>query len=63
MAFTEETLSFLMENHIMDSREWFHEHKAEYEEYVVRPMAELFELIAPAMLKIDPEFAENGGAV
>ena len=56
MAFTEETLSFLMENHIMDSREWFHKHKAEYEEYVVRPMAELYALIAPAMLKIDPEF-------
>lgn len=56
MAFSERTLSFLMENHITDSREWFREHKAEYEEYVVSPMAELFGLIAPAMLKIDPEF-------
>ena len=56
MAFSERTLSFLMENHVMDSREWFREHSSEYEEFVVKPMAELFELIAPAMLKIDPEF-------
>lgn len=56
MPFSENTLSFLMENRLMDSREWFHAHKAEYEEFIVAPMAELCTRLAPAMLEIDPEF-------
>lgn len=56
MAFSERTLSFLLENRLMDSREWFHAHKAEYQAEVVAPMAELFMQVAPAMAEVDPEF-------
>ena len=56
MPFTDRTLSFLVENCLMDSREWFHAHKEEYETFIVDPMAEVLTAIAPAMLEIDPEF-------
>ena len=56
MPFTERSMSFLLENRLMDSREWFKEHRDEYEENIVEPMAELFEALTPAMLIIDPEF-------
>ena len=38
----------------MNSREWFREHRAEYEKLVVEPLAELVEDLAPAMAEIDP---------
>lgn len=56
MPFTDRTLSFLFENKMMDSRQWFKEHRSEYEEFVLNPMAELFVKLTPAMLEIDPEF-------
>lgn len=56
MPFTDRTLSFLFENKLMDSREWFKEHRGEYEEYVLNPLAELFNKVTPTMLEIDPEF-------
>lgn len=43
MPFTDETLEFLVRNKLMDSRVWFHEHRAEYERLVVEPLAELVE--------------------
>lgn len=54
MPFTEETLDFMALNRVMDSREWFHQHRDEYLRLVVEPMAELVEDMAPAMWKIDP---------
>ena len=54
MPFTEETLDFMALNRVMNSREWFHEHKDEYKRLVVSPMAELLDAIAPGMLEIDP---------
>lgn len=54
MPFTEETLDFMALNRVMDSREWFHQHRSEYLRLVVEPMAELVEDMAPAMWKIDP---------
>ena len=54
MPFTEETLDFMALNRAMNSREWFHEHKAEYQRLVIEPMAELLESVAPEMLKLDP---------
>ena len=54
MPFTEETLDFMALNRVMDSREWFHQHRGEYLRLVVEPMAELVEDMAPAMWKIDP---------
>lgn len=54
MPFTEETLDFMALNRVMNSREWFHEHKDEYKRLVTEPMAELLDAIAPGMLEIDP---------
>lgn len=54
MPFSIETLDFLSLNRAMNSREWFHAHRAEYESLVVAPMAELVDALAPAMTEIDP---------
>lgn len=56
MPFNDRTLSFLMENRLHDSREWFKEHRAEFDEHVLDPLAALLMEIAPAMLEIDPGF-------
>lgn len=54
MPFTDETLEFMVRNKLTDSREWFHEHREEYEKLVVEPLAELVTELAPAMAEIDP---------
>lgn len=54
MPFCSETLDFLFENRITDSRSWFNERRPEYERLVLQPLRRLVEDIAPAMLEIDP---------
>lgn len=54
MPFSEATLDFMALNRVMNSREWFHEHRDEYLSLVVEPIAELVEDMAPEMRKIDP---------
>ena len=54
MPFSEATLDFMALNRVMNSREWFHEHREEYLSLVVEPIAELVEDMAPEMWKIDP---------
>lgn len=54
MPFTEDTLDFMALNRVMNSREWFHAHKAEYQRLVVEPTAELVEELMEPMSKIDP---------
>ena len=54
MPFSEATLDFMALNRVMNSREWFHEHRDEYLSLVVEPIAELVEDLAPEMWKIDP---------
>ena len=54
MPFTLETLDFLSLNRAMNSREWFHAHRAEYESLVLEPLAELTLALAPALADIDP---------
>ncbi len=54
MPFTEETLDFLILNYLTDSREWFHEHRSEYEKLVVEPLADLVIELSPTIAKIDP---------
>ena len=54
MPFSEATLDFMALNRMMNSREWFHEHRDEYLSLVVEPIAELVEDMAPEMWKIDP---------
>jgi uncharacterized protein (TIGR02453 family) len=39
-----------------NERAWFEAHRGEYETFVRRPMWGLVDALAPAMLKIDPEF-------
>ena len=34
MPFTSKTPEFIFENHAHDSKEWFHEHKGDYEKYI-----------------------------
>ena len=54
MPFSEATLDFMALNRVMNSREWFHEHRDEYLSLVVEPIAELVEDMAPEMWRIDP---------
>lgn len=56
MAFSKNTLDFLFENKLHDSRTWFAEHREQYQEYVISPMRQLVQALEPTMLKLDPEF-------
>ena len=56
MPFSKETIEFLMENRVQNSRSWFHEHHAQYERFVQRPLKEFAAALTPAMLSIDPQF-------
>lgn len=56
MPFTQKTLDFMFENRLHDSRAWFEEHKDVYKQNVLRPLCELTEQLAGAMLKIDDQF-------
>lgn len=53
--FTPKTLEFLFENRLNDSREWFLEHHEQYEQWVLEPLRELAQSLAPTALAIDPE--------
>lgn len=52
--FTPETINFLVENRIMNSREWYAEHKEAFRRLVFEPMAELVCEVAPTISAIDP---------
>lgn len=54
MPFSQKTLDFLFENRLHDSREWFNEHKQDYQTYVTDPMKQLVEAVAPTVNSIDP---------
>lgn len=54
MPFTQNTIDFLFENRLHDSKQWFAEHKEDYRRYVTEPMTQLISDVAPAMAKIDP---------
>lgn len=55
MAFTVKALAFLDENYVRNDREWFKEHKQQYNELVIKPFCELLEKLAPLMEKTDSE--------
>lgn len=55
-GFRPQTLDFLIENRIQNSREWFEAHRPVYNQYVLAPLRELVEALTPTMLEIDPEF-------
>ena len=54
MPFSQQSVDFLFENRLHDSREWFRDHKQTYAEQVTEPMKQLILDVAPAVLKIDP---------
>lgn len=54
MALSEQSLTFLTENMIMNSRDWFHEQKPRYKEFVEGPMLALSAQLATTMAQIDP---------
>ena len=54
--FSANTLDFLFENRLQDSRPWFEEHKEDYRKLVLEPLRVLVQELAPAMLKIDDKF-------
>lgn len=39
--FSPKTFDFLIENKMNNSKEWFHDHRGEYDEYVLNPLTEL----------------------
>lgn len=55
-GFRPQTLDFLVENRIQNSREWFEAHRAVYNDYVLTPLRELVTALTPTLLEIDPEF-------
>ncbi|MCH5325522.1 MAG: DUF2461 domain-containing protein [Eubacterium sp.] len=53
MNFSQQTLDFLFENRLHDSKAWFTEHKDDYKKYVIQPFSELLLALQPTMTKID----------
>lgn len=55
MAFTHNTIDFLFENKLHDSRDWYKEHKDDYEKYIRKPFTELILQLEPVMTEIDSQ--------
>lgn len=55
-VFTEDTFSFLRQLAENNTRDWFAEHKDDYEKLVREPAFSLIEAIAPGLEKISPHF-------
>lgn len=53
MPFSPNTLDFLFENRLNDSKSWFNEHREDYNNYVAKPFKELTEALTPVMQNID----------
>lgn len=53
--FGKKTIEFLAENRLRNSREWFKENRAVFDEWVFAPLAELVTALAPVMQDIDPQ--------
>lgn len=54
MAFTLKALEFLDENYVRNDRQWFKQHKADYEELILKPFTELLKTLEPLMADVDP---------
>ena len=59
MPFSQKSLDFLFENRLHDSKEWFLEHKNEYETLVKAPLTELSAALGPVMLELDPQLTTD----
>ncbi|MDR1117299.1 MAG: DUF2461 domain-containing protein [Oscillospiraceae bacterium] len=54
--FTRDTLDFLFNVRINDSKEWFESHREEYERYLLEPFRQLVEAVGEPLLALDSEF-------
>ncbi len=52
--FSPQSFDFLIENRFNNSKEWFHEHKYIYDEFVLKPLTELATEMAPTIESLDP---------
>jgi len=53
MAFSQETLDFLSQNFMNNSRDWYQSHKDEYRKFVAEPFTEFISKLEPALHAID----------
>lgn len=51
--FSQKTFDFLFQNRMNNSKEWYTEHKSDYNDYVLKPLADLATELAPAISAID----------
>ena len=56
MPFSAQSLDFLFENMLNDSKLWYNEHKEDYKKLIVQPFAELVNEMTGTMLEIDEQF-------
>ncbi|MCP4233436.1 MAG: DUF2461 domain-containing protein [Aestuariibacter sp.] len=54
--FTPKFIKFFKDLAKNNNREWFNEHKPDYQQYVVQPMGEFIEAMAPKLKRISPHF-------
>ncbi len=54
--FTSETLEFLLDLSANNTRDWFREHKDEYEQLVLQPALEFIDAMVPVLAEISPHF-------
>ena len=55
-GFSQETIDFFFQLRENNNKQWFHEHREEYQKYVQEPFKELVMEMGPMMLSIDPQF-------
>lgn len=63
MTLTPQALDFLFENRLKDSKEWYHEHKEQHTELVVKPFREFVVEMQPYISEIDKELMCNPGKI
>jgi len=63
MMFTEDTFSFLRLLSENNSRDWFAEHKEDYEKQVREPAFALIEAMAPQLAEISPHFVAKASKI
>ncbi|MDM3871996.1 DUF2461 domain-containing protein [Porticoccus sp. W117] len=56
MPFTTKTISFLQQLRTNNNRDWFNDHKQDYEDVVRTPALEFIEQMAAPLAKISPQF-------
>jgi len=54
-GFTAESLKFLLENKLNNSKEWYENHKSIYKELVYNPFVDLITELTPTMTQIDSQ--------